>query len=106
MRGMPSDLDRLVCHRPGRTARGRNRARGWAHERPHRTAAPAGAFGLVVERCDPDVRQLVGEREQYAAECDAVGDAVVDPTDERGAVAVAVHEVELPERLRAVEGPR
>ena len=48
-------------------------------------------------------RAIVGEREQHARERDPIGDAVVDSGDHRGAVSVAVDEMEVPERLGAVE---
>jgi hypothetical protein len=51
-------------------------------------------------------RRAVGQRQHHAREGDAVGDAVVHAREHRGAVAVAVDQVDLPQRARAVERHR
>ena len=103
VRGVPARPRSPRARPPPQRPRGRDGARGRAEERPQRAAAAPEARPLVIGRRDPGVRRLVGEREQDAAERDPVGDAVVDPADQRGAIAVAVDELELPEGLRAIE---
>ena len=87
---MPHDVDRLVCERAGR-----------ATERAERRAAVRGGEHVAVRG-----RLAVGQRQHHAREGDAVGDAVVHPREHRRAVSVAVDQVDLPQRARAVERHR
>ena len=70
-----------------------------ATERAQRRAAVATSANMPLVRRRP----AVGQRQHHAREGDAVGDAVVHAREHRRAVAVAVDQVDLPQRARAVE---
>ena len=75
-------------------------ARRSAAPRPARAPAPGGSPR------EPGVGVLVGERQHHPRQRDAVRDAVVHPRDEGRAAPVVVDQVEVPERLGAVQRRR
>ena len=94
-------LEPLVGERSDCGATGMKRARGrTGHDGPQ--PAPTGSRD-GVGRLDARVRLGVGEREQHARERDPIGDAVVHARVQDASLAVAVDQVEVPQRLRAVE---
>ena len=93
-------LEALVGERAGRRPPGMHGARDRAG---HDATQPAPAARRRGGRRDARVRVRVGERQQHARERDPVGDAVVHARVQGAALAVAVDQVEVPERLRAVE---
>jgi len=88
-------LEALVRERAGR-------ARHRLDEAQRRAEGTAAGLG----RGDPGGLgpTAIGQREHHARECDPVGDAVVDADEQRTAAAVAVDQVDLPQRSATVQG--
>ena len=61
---------------------------------------------LKLARHRRRVRPLVGQRQRDADECDAVRNCVMDAGYDGGAAVIVLDDVELPERMRRVEGLR
>ena len=82
------------CERAARECHRRRVVR----ERGKRGRAP-----LHVRR-DAGLGRVIAEGQQHARERNPIDDAVLDPPDDRGAIAEAVDEVRVPQRLVAIEG--
>lgn len=69
---------------------------------------PHARSGTTCARCggggrDPGVGFLVGEREHHTGEGDPVGDAMVEPKQQRAALAEAFDQVDVPERPGGID---
>ncbi len=74
-----------------------------SEQRGRRVACGGGSRGRLLGLCDGRLGRVVAEGLKHARERDPIDDAVMDPPDDRGAVAEAVQEVHAPQRLVAIE---
>ena len=100
---VPDHLNHLVGEASPDVAAGRGDASGGANQVADQTAYPA-ALGLPgFLGVDARVGLGIGQRKQDPGQRDPIGDAVVHAGDDRGAGAVAVHEVPVPQRTGPVK---